>query len=105
MDMDRNPYLKLMKIDNKTLTKMKYMLNKDDVWVSKNQVRVHTRKKKKHGDAKEEQETSSDDEIEVPTSCKGDDIQIFINSSANKSISRERGLGNDLSTFDIDIIF
>jgi hypothetical protein len=46
MDMDRNPYLKLMKIDNKTLTKMKYMLNKDDVWVSKNQVRVHTRKKK-----------------------------------------------------------
>jgi hypothetical protein len=47
MDMDRNPYLKLMKIDNKTLTKMKYMLNKDDVWVSKNQVRVHTRKKKK----------------------------------------------------------
>jgi hypothetical protein len=68
MDMDRNPYLKLMKIDNKTLTKMKYMLNKDDVWVSKNQVRVHTRKKKKHGDAKEEQEASSDDEIEVMSS-------------------------------------
>jgi hypothetical protein len=44
--MNRNPYLTLMKTDNKTLTKIKYMLNKDDVLVSKNQVRVHTRKKK-----------------------------------------------------------
>jgi hypothetical protein len=43
--------------------------------------------------------------VNDPTSCEGDDIQRFINSSANKSISRERGLGNDLSTFDIDTIF
>jgi len=32
---DRTPYLKLMEINNITLNKMKYVLNKDDAWVSR----------------------------------------------------------------------
>jgi hypothetical protein len=33
--MDRTLYSQLMEIDNITLSKMKYMLNEDGVWVSK----------------------------------------------------------------------
>ena len=57
---------------------MKYMLNKDDVWVSKNQVRVHPREKKKHGDAEEEQETNSDDEIEVMSSTWNSGMKSYL---------------------------
>jgi len=34
--MDRTLYSQLIEIDNITLSKMKYMLNEDGVWVSKN---------------------------------------------------------------------
>jgi hypothetical protein len=30
-----------MEINNMTLTKMKYILNKDDAWVSKDQIGIH----------------------------------------------------------------
>jgi hypothetical protein len=33
--MDRTLYSQLMEIDNITLSKMKYMMNEDGVWVSK----------------------------------------------------------------------
>jgi len=39
--MTRTSYSKLMKIDNITLTKMKYVLNKDGAWVSRDQNEVH----------------------------------------------------------------
>jgi hypothetical protein len=32
-----------MKIDNRILTKMKYVLNEDGAWVSKDRIRVHAK--------------------------------------------------------------
>jgi hypothetical protein len=43
--MDWNPYSKLMEIDNRTLTKMKYVLNDDGVWVPKDQMQAHVEEK------------------------------------------------------------
>ena len=40
---NRNSYPKLMKIDNRILTKMKYVLNEDGAWVSKDRIRVHAK--------------------------------------------------------------
>lgn len=37
----RTSYSKLMEIDNITPTKMKYVLNEDGVWVSRDQNGVH----------------------------------------------------------------
>jgi hypothetical protein len=39
--MTRTSYSKLMEIDNITLTKMKYVLNEDGAWVSRDQNGVH----------------------------------------------------------------
>ena len=36
--MTRTSYSKLMEIDNITLTKMKYVLNENDAWVSRDQI-------------------------------------------------------------------
>lgn len=49
--MNRNSYPKLMKIDNRILTKMKYVLNEDGAWVSKDHIRVHA--KEEHDEEKE----------------------------------------------------
>jgi hypothetical protein len=46
-----------MEIDNKTFTKMKYMLNENGNWVSKDQFGAHV--EEKH-DKKEKQHMSSD---------------------------------------------
>lgn len=35
MGMDKIPYFKNMEIDNRSVTKMRYVLNKDGVWISK----------------------------------------------------------------------
>ena len=43
--MDWNPYSKLMEIDNRTLTKMKYVLNDDGIWVPKDQMQAHVEEK------------------------------------------------------------
>ena len=40
---DRTPYSKLMEINNITLNKMKYVLNKDGAWVSRDQMKVHAK--------------------------------------------------------------
>lgn len=46
-----------MKIDNKTLTKIKFILNEDDAWVSRTQIAIYAEDDEQHG--------SSDDEFEV----------------------------------------
>ena len=60
--MDRTLYSQLMEIDNITLSKMKYMLNEDGVWVSKDQTGAHD---KEENDKEEEQCVGSDVEFET----------------------------------------
>lgn len=49
--MDINLYSKLIQINNKTFTKMKYMLNEDGVWVLTDQRGAHV---EEENDAKKE---------------------------------------------------
>jgi hypothetical protein len=49
--MDINLYSKLIQINNKTFTKMKYMLNEDGVWVPTDQRGAHV---EEENDAKKE---------------------------------------------------
>jgi len=51
-----------MEIDNKTLTKMKYVLNDNSAWVSKDQLGMHA--KEKH-DVEEKEHVGSDNELEA----------------------------------------
>ena len=52
---DQAPYSKHLEIDNKTLTKIKFILNKDGVWVPKDQIKEEVR------DEEDEQQVGDDE--------------------------------------------
>jgi len=58
---DRNLYYQLMEIDNRTLTKMKYVFNEDGVWVFRDHLGVYVEEEHEE----EEQCEGNDDEIEA----------------------------------------
>jgi len=57
---DKTLYSTLMEIDNKTLIKIKFVLNKDYARVSRDQIKAHA---KKEHDKEEEQHVGSDGEF------------------------------------------
>jgi len=59
-DMNRTSYSKHLEIDHKTLTKMKFILNEDGVWVAREQIGVHVDEEHKE---KHEQPTGGNDEF------------------------------------------